>query len=110
VKVVNATGSVQPIHITVNGISGIQPNGKTVVLTSGSPQDTNTLSNPEKVVPSTRPAHGMGNDFNFIRPEFGDRAQDWSAFLAGKQTVESGQCPAPGAALAKAGAAAGLGK
>ena len=65
VKVVNMTGSVQPIHITVNGISGIQPNGKTVVLTSGSPQDTNTLSNPQNVVPSTRPALGMSNDFNF---------------------------------------------
>jgi len=47
VKVVNATGSAQPIHITVNGLSGIQPNGKTVILTSGSPQDTNTLSNPQ---------------------------------------------------------------
>jgi alpha-L-arabinofuranosidase len=64
-KVVNATGSVQPIHITVNGISGIQPNGKTVVLASGSPQDTNTLTNPQNVVPSTRPAQGMSNDFNF---------------------------------------------
>ena len=68
VKVVNATESVQPIHITVNGISGIHPNGKVVVLTSGSPQDTNTLSNPQNVVPSTRPQQGMSNDFNFNFP------------------------------------------
>jgi alpha-N-arabinofuranosidase len=63
-KVVNAAGDVQPIHITLNGVHGVLPTGKAVVLTSSSPQDTNTLGDPKKVVPLTKRAHDLGDSFD----------------------------------------------
>jgi len=64
-KVVNAAGAVQPIHITLNGVHGVLPTGKAVVLTSASPQDTNTLGDPKKVVPLTKRVDDLGESFDY---------------------------------------------
>ncbi|MGA8660374.1 MAG: hypothetical protein WB586_30020 [Chthoniobacterales bacterium] len=34
-------------------------------MTSGSPQDTNTLGDPERVVPVTKRADGLGDSFDY---------------------------------------------
>jgi alpha-L-arabinofuranosidase len=64
-KVVNAASEVQTVRVTINGLGNIEPVGNAVVLTSGSPQDTNTLSDPRKIVPVTTRANGLGHNFEY---------------------------------------------
>jgi len=64
-KVVNAAGEVQPVSITIKGAGGLESTGEALVLTSGSPQDTNTLSDPRNIVPETTTAHNLGQSFDY---------------------------------------------
>ena len=64
-KVVNAAGEVQPVSITIKGAGGLESTGEALVLTSGSPQDTNTLSDPRNIVPETTTAHNLGQSFEY---------------------------------------------
>jgi alpha-N-arabinofuranosidase len=65
VKAVNAAGSVQKVHIILDGITGVS-SAEATVLTSTSPQDTNTLTEPKKVAPMTTTASVSGNfEFSF---------------------------------------------
>jgi alpha-N-arabinofuranosidase len=52
-KLVNAAGSPQPVHISLTGVRAVSPRAKAIVLASGSPQDTNTMADPTRVVPRT---------------------------------------------------------
>jgi hypothetical protein len=66
IKGVNAAGQAQKVNIVLDGISGVSPQGTATVLTSSSPQDTNTLTQPTKVVPVTSKAKVSGNfEFSF---------------------------------------------
>lgn len=68
-KLVNMAAATQTVHVTLKGISGIKPTGRAVVLTSGNPQDTNTLTEPSKVVPSDITMSGLGQSFDLqLRP------------------------------------------
>jgi alpha-N-arabinofuranosidase len=63
-KLVNCAGSPQPVHITLTGPIKVSSRAKLVVLTSGSPQDTNTLSDPDRVVPRRRTLTGIAPSFD----------------------------------------------
>jgi alpha-N-arabinofuranosidase len=66
IKGVNAAGQVQKVNIVLDGISGVSPQGTVTVLTSASLQDTNTLTEPRKVVPVTSKVKVSRNfDFSF---------------------------------------------
>jgi alpha-L-arabinofuranosidase len=69
-KLVNMAGAVQPVHVTLNGVSGIKPTAQASVLTARSPQDTNTLSDPAKVVPVTNKVSGLGPSFDLPLPPY----------------------------------------
>jgi alpha-N-arabinofuranosidase len=62
-KVVNAADEVQPVSVTIEGGHAADSTGEAIVLTSASPQDTNTLDNPTKIVPRTTIAHNLGQSF-----------------------------------------------
>ena len=62
-KVVNAADEVQPVSVTINGGRAVDSTGEAVVLASANPQDTNTLSNPTKIVPMTTLAQDLGQSF-----------------------------------------------
>jgi len=64
-KAVNAAGSKQKVHITLDGAGNVSSNGKAIVLTSSSPQDTNTFDEPRKVVPMTSPVDHLGRSFEY---------------------------------------------
>src|SRR5207237_10170987 len=64
-KVVNAADEDQPVSVTIKGVGDVEPTGEAVVLTSDSPQDTNTLGDPRKIVPATTRAHGLGQSFEY---------------------------------------------
>jgi alpha-N-arabinofuranosidase len=62
-KVVNGADEVQPVSVTIDGGRAVDSTGEAIVLTSASPQDTNTLDNPTKIVPRTAVAHDLGQSF-----------------------------------------------
>jgi alpha-L-arabinofuranosidase len=64
-KVVNAADEVQPVSVAVKGGEVTDSTGEAMVLTSDSPQDTNTLSDPRKIVPVTTRVSGLGRNFQY---------------------------------------------
>jgi alpha-L-arabinofuranosidase len=64
-KVVNAADEVQPVSVTVKGSEVADSTGEAIVLTSDSPQDTNRLSDPGKIVPVTTRVSGLGRNFQY---------------------------------------------
>jgi alpha-L-arabinofuranosidase len=65
---VNTASSAQTARIVVEG-AGVASRGTTTVLTSGSPDDQNSLAAPRKVAPVTRPLRRLGPSFAYtFRP------------------------------------------
>ncbi|HEV2436166.1 MAG TPA: alpha-L-arabinofuranosidase C-terminal domain-containing protein [Verrucomicrobiae bacterium] len=58
-KVVNETGTAQNINIQINSAPQIEPEGEAVVLKADSPSDTNSLEQPQNVVPHTEEVQGL---------------------------------------------------
>ena len=69
-KVVNEAGTAQPIHIRIDGAPGIQPEGEAVSLSAGSPDDTNSIEQPQKLVPRTEPVANLSADFTREFPPY----------------------------------------
>jgi alpha-N-arabinofuranosidase len=62
-KIVNTADIAQTVRIEMNGAKKIASEGISVVLTSGSSKDTNTISEPTKIVPVTTKVSGLGDSF-----------------------------------------------
>ena len=62
-KVVNTTGKKQTIKINIEGAPKVLPEATVVVIKSDKPDDTNTISNPKKIIPVTTIAKGLGKNF-----------------------------------------------
>jgi len=62
-KVVNATGKPQSVDIDLNGAGTLSPEGILVVIKGDKPEDTNTISDPQKIVPVTSKVNGIGKKF-----------------------------------------------
>ena len=63
-KIVNASGTAQPLHIELKGAPTVSPEGTSVVLKSANPGDTNTITDPVKIVPVTSKFSGIGPAFD----------------------------------------------
>ena len=70
VKVVNHAAAAQPVHFAISGLSSIVPAGKTITLSAASMQDTNTITEPNKLVPVTANVTGLGADFTRVVPAY----------------------------------------
>ena len=62
-KLVNTATTPQPVQIDIKGVASIAPTGESTVLTSANPTDTNSITEPTKVVPVTTPATGLSTSF-----------------------------------------------
>jgi alpha-N-arabinofuranosidase len=62
-KVVNALGTVQPVEISLNGIGKVKSEGTLVVIKGVKPEDTNSITEPTKIVPVTSKLKGVGTSF-----------------------------------------------
>jgi alpha-N-arabinofuranosidase len=69
-KVVNRQATPQPVKIDINGVSAVEPDGTATVLKASSPDDTNSIEEPTKVVPATETAGGLGTDFTREFPPY----------------------------------------
>ena len=62
-KVVNTTGKQQPVEINLKGVSKISPDATLVVIKGDKPDDTNTIIEPEKIIPVTSKIKGAAASF-----------------------------------------------
>jgi len=61
-KVVNELGTPRPVNIQISGVAGVDPEGTAIRLRANSPDDTNSLAQPGKIVPVTV-SIAVGTDF-----------------------------------------------
>lgn len=64
IKLVNCAGSPQPVHVSVNGATKLSRRATVVTLSSSSPQDTSTPSDPERIVPRTHTLRDISPAFD----------------------------------------------
>jgi alpha-N-arabinofuranosidase len=62
-KVVNIAGTAQPVQIAIKGAGTIAPEGTLTTLGSAKPDDTNSITEPTKIVPVVSKAAGLGSSF-----------------------------------------------
>jgi alpha-N-arabinofuranosidase len=62
-KVVNTAATAQSVQIDLKGIATITAEGRSIVLTSSSPTDTNSITEPKKIVPVAAEVKGLGTSF-----------------------------------------------
>jgi alpha-L-arabinofuranosidase len=64
-KVVNAIGNAQTVQVDLAGAAKVAAEGEAIVLSSAHKEDTNTITEPTKVVPVTSKASGLGKQFSY---------------------------------------------
>jgi alpha-N-arabinofuranosidase len=69
-KVVNCLGSPQPVKIQINGVATVAAKGQAVVMKADRPEDTNSIQEPQKIVPVSEKADGLGADFIRVFPAY----------------------------------------
>jgi len=69
-KLVNAGSSGQPVNISCDGLTKIRSGGTMLQMKAGKPEDTNSISEPQKIVPVTSKLKGLGKNFNRILPAY----------------------------------------
>jgi alpha-N-arabinofuranosidase len=69
-KVVNATGVAQPIKVQISGAPKIDPDGEAVCLSAASLDDTNSLEQPQKIVPRTEKVGNLSVNFTREFPAY----------------------------------------
>jgi alpha-L-arabinofuranosidase len=62
-KLVNTTGKKQPIEIDLNGINKVSPNATLTIIKGSKPEDTNTITDPAKIIPVTSKIKGVTASF-----------------------------------------------
>src|SRR6185437_1838691 len=69
-KVVNATGVAQNVQLELTGKEKVVQEGKTFTIGSDDPEATNSISEPQKVVPVSGSLKGVGNRFRHSFPAY----------------------------------------
>jgi len=63
-KVVNASGKMQPVEINLKGLAKVDKKATLVVIKGTKADDTNTITEPRKIVPATFAIKGIGTTFS----------------------------------------------
>ncbi|HEY9171082.1 MAG TPA: alpha-L-arabinofuranosidase C-terminal domain-containing protein, partial [Verrucomicrobiae bacterium] len=69
-KVVNTAGTSQRINVQINGARKIATKGEAVVLAAGKLDDTNSITEPNNVVPRTEKLDGLSANFTREFPAY----------------------------------------
>lgn len=64
-KMVNMSEVPRPVKINISGVNTIAPEGQAIVLSSAKLDDTNSITDPKKIVPVTSKATGLGKSFTY---------------------------------------------
>ena len=63
-KIVNTTAKKETVKINLNGVGKVLPEGTLVVIKGNKPDDTNTITTPENIVPVTSKIQGISKAFS----------------------------------------------
>jgi alpha-N-arabinofuranosidase len=69
-KMVNTLGTPQPVMVELSGVKTVGHTGHEIVLKSDSPDDTNSIDQPTKIVPIATSARGLGKQFQKVLPPY----------------------------------------
>lgn len=69
-KIVNSLGTPQPVNVEISGTASINGKGTATVLQAGQLDDTNSIQEPEKIVPVTEKVAGLGTSFTHTLPPY----------------------------------------
>jgi alpha-N-arabinofuranosidase len=69
-KVVNRSATEQPVHVVITGMKSIEPRGETITLSANSPEDTNSITEPAKIIPVTTKVEGLSANFTRSFPPY----------------------------------------
>ena len=69
-NVVNTTSTAQPVNIAMNGLKRVNASGKVTVLQGNKPEDTNSITEPKKIVPVTTSIKGVSSHFTRTVPPY----------------------------------------
>jgi alpha-N-arabinofuranosidase len=69
-KVVNRLATPQPVHVKIGGVKNVESTGEAIVMSASSPDDTNSIKEPKKIVPVTSNMDGLGADFTRDFPPY----------------------------------------
>ncbi len=67
VKLVNPEATAQTLKIQIDGVKSLAGKGEVITL-AGNPDDSNSITDPKKVVPVTTTVRGIGPDFSYTLP------------------------------------------
>jgi alpha-N-arabinofuranosidase len=56
--------------VEISGLATIEAKGQAITLSASSPDDTNSITEPAKIVPITRNVDGLGADFTRTFPPY----------------------------------------
>ncbi len=69
-KLVNSLGTAQPVNIEISGAKSIAAKGTATVLKADKIDDTNSIQEPNKIVPATEKISGLGANFTHTLPPY----------------------------------------
>ncbi|MDQ6733202.1 MAG: alpha-N-arabinofuranosidase [Nitrospirota bacterium] len=69
-KLVNASSIPQPLDIKLSGANRVESNGSLISLSAKTPDETNTLSQPAKIVPVETPLQNISANFRHTLPPY----------------------------------------
>jgi len=70
VKVVNAGDAAKKVSLELKGVSSVKSNGKVVVMKADKPEDTNSITEPKKIIPTTSSYKGFKKTFTYSFPKY----------------------------------------
>ncbi len=70
VKVVNRAATPQPVKVAITGTGAVQPTGMLTSIAAGSPDDTNSITEPRKIAPVTSNVNGLSANFTRMFPPY----------------------------------------
>jgi alpha-N-arabinofuranosidase len=69
-KIVNRASVTQPVRVEISGVAHVEPKGQSIVLRATSPEDTNSITEPARIVPVTSSVDGLGTNFTREFPPY----------------------------------------
>jgi alpha-N-arabinofuranosidase len=69
-KIVNRAAAPQPLRVEFSGLASVDAKGQAVTLSAASPADTNSITEPTKIVPVTSSVDGLGTSFTRTFPPY----------------------------------------
>jgi alpha-N-arabinofuranosidase len=69
-KIVNRLGTPQPVHVKISSANNVETSGEEIFMVASSPDDTNSIQEPKKIIPVTKKVAGLGADFSSVFPPY----------------------------------------